>query len=511
MHTKWYKYILSLIIIFFIHTNNILHNVSAQQSEQIKEIPGSELDDLKWQLKQMEAAVLRQQEQMKQMEELTLRQQEQIQALKSHLDKISTTTPPAATQQEQLEVLKNRIDAVGTETAQIAKEEAKHAVEDYLSNDETREKMGLSLPSANKYTPVDGYYFPDKEKASIGFKTSDEKYSLYVGFRMQTRFTYRDNDEDLGETDKTDIDVRRARLCFGGNIYSKDVNYYVELDGDSFEVNLRDYYVYWTPSTDLMAKIGYFKVPANRQWISSGFKLLFQDRSIASDAFKQDRDYGLDIFGLPFDKHLEYHAAVFRGVGQNPAKAIGKDENIDNELLYVLTARYYPFGDYKSYSIVGGWDETDEKYEEKFNAVIGASVVYNAKERDTKPVDTDTIIGNIELGMRYKGFTWDSEYYVRSKDPESDDGGDTVNSHGFYTQAGYFVLPKKLELATRYSLLDPNKDLPEDFQREYALGINYYFRGHRSKVQTDFGHFVTDGEERERNENRFKIQYQIIF
>jgi hypothetical protein len=113
--------------------------------------------------------------------------------------------------------------------------------------------------------------------------------------------------------------------------------------------------------------------------------------------------------------------------------------------------------------------------------------------------------------VRYRGFTWDSEYYVRSKDPESDDAGDTVNSDGFYTQAGYFVIPKKLELATRYSLLDPNNDLPEDFQREYALGINYYFRGHRSKIQTDLGHFVTDGEERERNENRFKIQYQIIF
>ena len=43
------------------------------------------------------------------------------------------------------------------------------------------------------------------------------------------------------------------------------------------------------------------------------------------------------------------------------------------------------------------------------------------------------------------------------------------------------------------------------------MGINYYFRGHRLKVQTDFGHYVTDGEEKERNENRFRLQYQIIF
>ncbi len=444
----------------------------------------------------------RQQEQLKQREEIASKQQEQIQALRSRLDAVSTTIS-AATQQEQVGVLKNRMDAVGTETAQIGKEEVKHAVEDYLTTDEARKKLGLSLPG--KYTPVDAYYMPDKEKASLGFQSSDGKYSLNVGFRMQTRFTYKDKDEDFKEQDITDIDLRRARLCFGGNIYSKDVNYYVELDGDSFEVNMRDYYIYWTLLKELNTKIGYFKVLANRQWISSGFKLLLQDRSVASDAFKQDRDYGLDLYGLPFDGHVEYHAAVFRGVGQNPAKTIGKDENIDNELMYVLSARYNPFGIYDYY------DETDLKYSEKFKATIGASVVYDGKEKDIKPVDTNTIIGDIDFGIRYKGFTWDSEYYVKSKDPESDGGAHTVDSDGFYTQAGYFVLPKKLELATRYSQLDPNKDLPDDFQREYAAGVNYYFRGHRSKIQTDIGRYVTDVKDDEKKENRFRLQYQIIF
>ena len=75
---------------------------------------------------------------------------------------------------------------------------------------------------------------------------------------------------------------------------------------------------------------------------------------------------------------MEYHAAVFRGVGQNPAKTIGKDENIDNELMYVVSARYNPFGIYDYY------DETDLKYQEKFKATIGASVVYNGKEKDIK-------------------------------------------------------------------------------------------------------------------------------
>ncbi len=477
----------------------------AQNAIHVEETHERKVDDLKQQLKQMDESFQRQQEQMKQMEEIALKQQEQIQALRSRLDAVSTTT-----QQGQAGVLKKRMDTVGTETAQITKEEVKQEIGNYLASNEAREKLGLGLP--DKYEPVNGYYLPDKEKASIGFRTRDGKYSLNIGFRFQTRFTYKDKDEDFDEADITDLDVRRARLCFGGNIYSKDLYYNVEIDADSFEANLRDYYIWWTPveaKEALSIKTGYFKVPANRQWNSSGFKLLFQDRSIASDAFKQDRDYGLDIFGKPFDGHMEYHAAVFRGAGQNPLKTYGKDENIDNELLYVLTTRYYPFGWYESYNLATGWDESSAKDDKNFKAVIGASVVSNAKEKDKKLTDTDSVIGSIDLGMRYRGFTWDSEYYVRENAPEDD--GDSITSDGFYTQAGYFVLPKKLELAVRYSQLDPNNDLSDDIQKEYTVGINYYMRGHRQQIQADVGHFVTETTETDKNENRFRLQYQMIF
>ncbi len=496
--------LVSLSVLLFIP------GLHAQDIAPLEETCERKGDDLQQQLKQMEESFQWQREQMKRMEEIALKQQEQIQVLRSRLDAVSTATS-AATRQEQVGVLKNRMDAVGTETAQITKEEVKQEIGNYLASNEAREKLGLGLPG--KYEPVNGYYLPDKEKASIGFQTRDGKYSLNIGFRFQTRFTYKDKDEDFDEADITDIDVRRARLCFGGNIYSKDVYYNVEIDADSFETNLRDYYIWWTPMEAKEAfsiKTGYFKVPANRQWNSSGFKLLFQDRSIASDAFKQDRDYGLDIFGKPFDGHMEYHAAVFRGVGQNPAKTIGKDENIDNELLYVLAARYYPFGWCNANNLATGWDETDVKYEENFKAVIGASVVSNAKEKDKKLAGIDSIIGNLDLGVRYKGFAWDSEYYIRENDPE-EDGGDSITSDGFYTQAGYFVLPKKLELAARYSMLDPNENLRDDVQTEYTVGINYYMRGHRQQIQADVGRFVTETTETDKNENRIRLQYQMIF
>ena len=60
-------------------------------------------------------------------------------------------------------------------------------------------------------------------------------------------------------------------------------------------------------------------------------------------------------------------------------KALSKgkaDDNLDNELMYVLNLRYNPFGKYDTV------DETDLKYTEKFKMSIASSVVFNAKKKD---------------------------------------------------------------------------------------------------------------------------------
>ncbi|MEP9410757.1 MAG: porin [Candidatus Brocadia sp.] len=460
MCREWRKLVLlSALIIGSIFTGSILHATFAQQVVHQEEVTKNEVEDLKWQLKQME--------------ELFQKQQEQIQALK------------------------NRIETLSAEKPAVTREEIKHEIEDYLAADEARKKMGLGMPA------VTALYTPDEEKFSIAFKSDDERYSLGVGGRLQFRYTFKDNDEDFGKRDTNNIDVRRARLSLGGNVYSKMVHYYVEFDGDSFDVGIRDFYVYWTPLEELNAKIGYFKVPFNQQRMTTSAKLLFQDRAIASEQFDQDRDYGFDIYGKPFDGYLEYHAAVFQGAGENPEDR-GTDDNLNNELMYVFNIRYNPFGKYDTI------DESDWKFTEKFKASVAASVVINPKERDEKLVDSDGILGVVELSMKYRGISWHNEYFMRSDDPES--GGESVESNGFFSQVGYFVIPKRLEVATRYSMFDPDNDISDDIRREYTGGINYYFRGHRSKIQADVGHFVTEeGDEHDRNENRVRLQYQIVF
>ncbi|TVM00696.1 MAG: porin [Candidatus Brocadia sp. WS118] len=512
MRSKWRKYILSsAIVLGGVYTGGVLQDVFAQQPEQPQAVYRGEAEDLTWQLKRMEESFAKQQEQMKQLVELATRQQEQIQVLKNRIDTMvpqTTTTQteeiktPPAGKEDIKQIVKDDLATNNREAAApVTKEEVKKVVEDYLATDEARKKMGLGMPAMTTI------YTPDEDKFSIGFESADNTYSLGIGFRMQFRASYKDRNEDIGENDTLNMDVRRARLCFGGNIYSKMTHYYVELDGDSFDLGVRDFYVYWTPLPELNAKLGYFKVPFNQQRMSTSAKLLFQDRAIASEEFDQDRDYGFDIYGKPFDGHLEYHAAMFQGAGEDDEDR-GTEDNLDNELMYVFNVRYNPFGKYDTI------DESDLKFTEKFKASVAASVVVNPKERDEKLEDTDGLQGVLELSMKYRGFSWHNEYFMRSADPEH--GGDSVDSNGFFSQAGYFVIPKRLEVAARYSYLDRNKDVSDDIGREYSGGINYYFRPgvHRSKLQADVGHYENSderGREQSGSENQVRLQYQIVF
>jgi hypothetical protein len=55
---------------------------------------------------------------------------------------------------------------------------------------------------------------------------------------------------------------------------------------------------------------------------------------------------------------------------------------------------------------------------------------------------------------------------------------------GYLVQAGYFVVPKKIQVAARFALAaeDEETDL-----LEARAGFNYYFQGHAWKIVTDAG------------------------
>lgn len=68
MCSKWYKYVLSSVIVFCgASAMGMLHGAFAQETAQTKEVTGSESEDLKWQLGLMEETIQKQQEQIQAM------------------------------------------------------------------------------------------------------------------------------------------------------------------------------------------------------------------------------------------------------------------------------------------------------------------------------------------------------------------------------------------------------------------------------------------------------------
>jgi len=122
-------------------------------------------------------------------------------------------------------------------------------------------------------------------------------------------------------------------------------------------------------------------------------------------------------------------------------------------------------------------------------------------------VDTvDYQILSFDAGMKYRGIFLQTEIYNRWLDSFMADGAlpvTSIHDTGFYLQAAFFPVPKKLELYTATSQIFGDKGAGFDKSSEYLVGMNFYpadTRHHRlnlqlidvnrSPVSSAFGYYV---------------------
>ena len=118
----------------------------------------------------------------------------------------------------------------------------------------------------------------------------------------------------------------------------------------------------------------------------------------------------------------------------------------------------------------------------------------------------DFRILSIDAGMKYKGIFLQTEIYNRWLDNFVADAPlpvTSIHDRGFYVQAAFFPVAKKLELYGITSQIMGDKDAGFDSSSEYGTGINFYpadTRNHRlnlqylhvdgSPVSSTFGYYV---------------------
>jgi len=358
---------------------------------------------------------------------------------------------------------------------------------------------------------------PIKYKLGSGFTftSEDEKFSLNVGSRIQARYTFTDKDE---ANDVSEWKVRRAKFWLKGHAYSKDLTYKVQVnfvDSGSSKM-LEDAFLSYKFIKEAQLLVGQDKVPFARQELTSSGAQQFVDRSNATDTFKPGRDMGAMFHGKAIDGMLEYAAGWYGGGGQSQTR------NSNNNAVAVRIA-VNPLGEMK-------YSEADLEYSKKPLVSVGANWYRNAfvkgetnnasfygkwlnkgaKFATNEQIDVNT--AGADLAFKWMGFSAQGEYFWAQGDGDSL-ANTKQRAHGFYAQAGYFIIPKHLEAAVRYSYVDPDRSVTNNIQTETQGAISYYFNNHNLKLQADVTniHAQRALPNNSTDDMQYRLQAQIIF
>jgi phosphate-selective porin len=368
-------------------------------------------------------------------------------------------------------------------------------------------------------------------KKGFYFETADKKFSMMMNGRLQMRYGYEDRDnihDSEEQQDDSSFRIRRARLKWSGKAF-EHFKYKIELalastgtvDG-SKAVELYDWWASYNKNPAASIQFGQWKVPWNRQRVVSSQHQQMIDRASAQDEFTMNRQIGAMLHGKLFNKKFEYYAGMFNGNNRN------QSSNGNNENLYIARVSWNPFG---AYGKGIGEKESDLDNLQRPIAHISAAIAFDGAADETidlkrvgeitaKEVDRTSIVA--EYGLKYKGFSTSAEAYWRKYDGIDTSTSDTnpstkVIDRGFFVQGGYFVVPKKFEVAGRYSLVDFDNQRTTDAKRETTVGINWFINGHGhdNKLQLNWVRVDTEKPNVESRsddiDNFYRLQYQIAF
>jgi phosphate-selective porin OprO/OprP len=401
---------------------------------------------------------------------------------------LSSTIARADQTDKLIEILKEK----GTITDEEAKSLEKEVKGEEASDDEWTKKIEV------------GY-----EKGAY-IKTTDDRFSVKLNVRTQGAFSYKVQED---ESNTTTFRVRRARVLLGGNVYYPWMKYGTQITLEGGSTALRDAFIEAAYFDYAKPKIGQYKVPFDREFLTSAFSLQLIDRSIASSAFSLQRDIGIQLSGKLFQDQLEYGVGMFNGSGAN-------QNNVNQKFMYVGRAVYTPFGSYP-YSQAA----LDTPATPKLAMGVAGAYLPGLKPGERKtlagplgntnivPVKSDVYQLTADVAFKYQDFSFEGGYHFRNIDPKAPTPFGEESAQGFYLQGGYFVIPKKFELAARYAWVDPDDPNQTDDNKEQECtgGLSYYMYGHNLKLQTNYSYFRNQSQTGDRDDHQVQALMTLAF
>jgi len=344
----------------------------------------------------------------------------------------------------------------------------------------------------------------------------------WFGARLQSRVSTQNVTEvelpGAPTRQSSDANINRARLKLGGHVLRPGLNFYTEYDlVGGRTLDLRGTIKF---NDALSVRVGQWKSDFNRERIDSSGKQQFVERSISTPWFTIDRQQGVVAsgrVGKGGSADLSYWAGWLTGAGRG-----GPRNRADG--LWMTRVQWNVGGRLLGFS-QSAVDRPERPTGSIAIAAVGGKSGFTAFSSDGGGQLPGFLDGApdryrleqwlLETAYQYRGFSWQQElHWKRVEDRTS---GAIRRLLGGYAQAGVFPAawfddaPAPLELAIRISLVDVDESASDDIEKEFTIGANWFFNGHRNKLTLDISHLQQNPAGLEEQTDRLRLQWDWSF
>ena len=334
---------------------------------------------------------------------------------------------------------------------------------------------------------------PNSDETPFELKINGQNQIRYAGFeRDDASWT-----DSAGVTtpinNMSSFQIPRGRLIFSGYSFRKELLYNLNIDYNtvgSSQINFRAYWLAWRFSRAMTIYAGQSKVPGSREWLASFVDTLGVDRSMATTFFRPSLSQGVWATGEPVTG-LFYHVMMSNGfntLGATP-------QQLSSLMAFSGNVWWEPLGEFgRGYSDFEFHTEpalrlgTSLTYAPERGPQGGSSVPENSDIRlsdgtlitETGALAPGVTLNAFKIGLatfdvayKYRGASLSGEFFSQELFDLTGSGPlprSSIRQYGGFAQAGYFVIPQKLEPYARTSIVTG----PNGTGSEYAGGFNWF-------------------------------------
>ena len=368
---------------------------------------------------------------------------------------------------------------------------------------------------AIEYIPMRGF----------AFRTPDKLLELAIGFNLQARFTSFDFDQGVpaAVADAEEFRIRRFKLYFTGFAFDPKLTYRVQLAFENVNNTrflLDDAWINYKFMDEISAQMGQSKTPYSRDELYNDGVIQFQERALAVDTFKPGRDTGAGILGSLFKGGLTYMAGVFGGDGQNTLRAtdhvmpmirlvanpIGQMGNAEADIECHSTPALSLGVDGFTNTLRKISDTAFETNTHNYASATGWLGRNIGLFRTGENVFIES--GSADVQFKWIGFSAQAEYFFGHA--EGDTSGVTLRANGWYVQTGYLIIPRTVDLAVRYSVVDYNQGAPHNENSVVTAAADWYIKRNNMKLQFDYSRTHRQRTGEPANDNLYRFQVQLM-